>query len=332
MMNPLRYGILGFGLHGIRRLVPAFAEAKQSTLAGIWRRDYAKATDNCREFSIPHAFESAEDLCTSPAIDAVFVTSPDSLHCADTLLALQHGKHVLCEKPLAMNAAEVEAMVAAADAAGLRFGGALNFRYNPSSERARQWIGEGRIGRPHLAHCQFTFDARTSARQWIYQPSLALGGPIGDIGSHCIDVLRFLLADNITQVATVAEKDAASDPLEAGAAISLGFARGAFATVTVSFRGAYRTAFEISGETGQIIAEDGLSSDRTVRLTLLRNGRVDTIESISNEGSYSRMLDGFAAWVAGVGEYAAPGPDALATQRALDAAYTSWKTGQRIRL
>jgi predicted dehydrogenase len=102
--------------------------------------------------------------------------------------------------------------------------------------------------------------------------------------------------------------------------------------VTVSFRGTYRTAFEISGETGQILAEDGLSSERTVRVTLLRNGRVDTVEAVSNEGSYSRMLDAFSAWVDGSGEYASPGSDALGTQRALDAAYASWKTGERVQL
>ena len=74
MNKPIRYGILGFGLHGIRRLVPAFRTAKQSTLAGIWRRDLAKGKENAREFSIPQAFESAEALCASPEIDAVFVT------------------------------------------------------------------------------------------------------------------------------------------------------------------------------------------------------------------------------------------------------------------
>ncbi len=331
-MKTIRYGILGFGLHGIRRLVPAFAETKYSTLTGIWRRDLVKVRENAREHKIPLVFDSAEALCSSPELDAIFVTSPDSLHCEHTLLALKHGKHVLCEKPLAMNAADVEKMIAAAKDAGLCFGAAQNFRYNPSSELIRRWIAEGRIGRAHLAHCQFTFDAKTSARQWIYEPSLALGGPIGDIGSHCIDLLRFVLNDEVTQVATVAEPDADSGPLEAGAAISLSFARGTFAAVTVSFRGAYRTAIEVSGETGQIVAEDGLSSERTVRVTLLRNGKVEKVEAVSNECSYSHMLDGFSASINGGVSFSAAGTDALGTQRALDAAYASLKTGRRITL
>ena len=331
-MKPSRYGILGFGLHGIRRLVPAYDEAKHSTLAGIWRRDLAKAQQNGQEFAIPQVFASVEELCASPDIDAVFVTSPDSLHCEHTLLALAHGKHVLCEKPLAMASADVERMIAAADERGLCFGAAQNFRYNPSSKRIRTWVAEGRIGQPRLAHCQFTFDAKTSARQWVYDPSLALGGPIGDIGSHCIDLLRFLLDDEVTQVAAVAHGDGESGPLEAGAALSLSFSRGTFAAVTVSFRGTYRTAVEISGETGQITAENGLSSDWTVPVSLLRNGDAETIENTSNAGSYSHMLDGFSAWIRGGPEYLSPGRDALKTQKVLDAAYASVTTGQTIRL
>src|SRR5277367_6108260 len=93
----IRYGILGFGHHAAKRLVPAFAASQESRLVGLWRRDLAKAQANARDFEIPHAFETAEALCSSSEIDAVFVASPDSLHLNDVLLALAHGKPVLCE-------------------------------------------------------------------------------------------------------------------------------------------------------------------------------------------------------------------------------------------
>ena len=128
----VRYGILGFGHHAAKRLVPAFAAARHSSLVGLWRRDFAKARANARDFKIEHAFETAEALCASPEIDAVFVASPDALHLHDVLLALKHGKPVLCEKPLAMNAAEVETMLAAQAKAGVAFGVAQNMRYNAS--------------------------------------------------------------------------------------------------------------------------------------------------------------------------------------------------------
>ncbi len=94
-----RYGILGFGHHAAKRMVPGFPGARKSRLAGLWRRDQSKAEVNARELGVA-VFPTAEALCASPEIDAVFIASPDALHLQDGLLALKHGKPVLCEKPL----------------------------------------------------------------------------------------------------------------------------------------------------------------------------------------------------------------------------------------
>lgn len=123
-------------------------------LAGLWRRDLLKAAGNARDYSIEHVFATAEELCASPEVDAVFVTSPDALHLPHVLLALAHGKPVLCEKPLGMRAEEVEHMLASAQAAVQCLGVAQNLRYNTSLEVMREWIAEGRIGQPVLAHAQ----------------------------------------------------------------------------------------------------------------------------------------------------------------------------------
>ncbi|MHB8302965.1 MAG: Gfo/Idh/MocA family protein, partial [Acidobacteriaceae bacterium] len=200
----VRYGILGFGHHGRRRLAPAFVGAKSSQLAGIWRRDSTKAKADARELGIAQVFSSAEALCASPDIDAVFVSSPDAFHLRDTLLALAHNKPVLCEKPLAMSVQEVEQMLIASRNANVLFGAAQNFRYNRSVELVRAWIQAGRIGRPIFATANFNFLSERSPRAWIYDPSLARGGPIGDVGIHCLDALRFILQDDVTAVATLA--------------------------------------------------------------------------------------------------------------------------------
>ena len=148
----VRYGILGFGLHGWKRLVPAFAGAKISKLTGIWRRNLDKAKANARDYGIEHVFSTAEDLCASSEVDAVFIASPDAFHMRDSLLALAHGKPVLCEKPLAMNVDEVEQMLAAARKTNVLFGVAQNFRYNRSVNLIRDWVEAGRIGKIGRAH------------------------------------------------------------------------------------------------------------------------------------------------------------------------------------
>jgi len=324
----IRYGLLGFGHHCVKRLIPAFLGARGSVLAGMWRRDLGKAAANASDFSTRY-FATAEELCASAEIDAVFVTSPDALHLPHVLMALKHGKPVLCEKPLGMNAAEVEKMLAAAKAAGQRLGVAQNMRYNRSLEVMREWIGEGRIGRPALVHAQFCYAAEGSPRQWIYDPAVACGGPIGDVGIHCIDALRFVLESRVAAVTTLARADAQSAPVEAYAAIGLDFSGGAMGAVTVSTRGAYRSLIEVTGETGAIVCQFGLTVDFDVDVELWRAGKIAERKTVSNADGYSKMLDAFSDWVEGRREYRATGEDGLHNQQVLDAAYRSWRTGER---
>lgn len=319
----VRYGILGFGNHGIRRLVPAFRGARSSLLKGIWRRDTEKARANAQEFEIDQVFETAEELCASQSIDAVLVTSPDALHMQDTLLAISHGKSVLCEKPAAMNVEQVRKMLDSSTAANVQFGIAQNFRYNQSVNLIREWVQQGRIGRPILATAHFCFDAGHSPRQWIYDASLARGGVIGDVGIHCIDALRYVLADNVASVATIAQGDHRSESIETGAALSLEFVSGALGSVMVSFRAEYRTWLEIVGKEGVIHCDDCFTVDRPVQVVMRKKGEAVEIRQVTNQASYSNMLDAFSAAAEGNGVFAAPGTDAVETQMVLDAAYAS---------
>jgi predicted dehydrogenase len=323
----IRYGILGFGHHAAKRLMKGFLEADSSTLVGLWRRDAAKARANAAEYAVPFVFDTPEALCASPELDAVFIVSPDSLHLPHVLFAAKHGKDILCEKPLAMNAGEVEQMLTVAVAAGVCFGVAQNMRYNRSLELIRKWISEDRIGKPHLAHSQFSYSAAGSPRTWIYDPTLALGGPIGDVGIHCIDALRFVLGTDVTTVSTLAHGDSGSGQVESHAVIGLDLASGAMATVTTSTRAEYRSLVEVTGETGVISCEDGLTVDHPVEVVLRHKGAIVASETVSNADAYSLMLDGFSSWVEGRGTYLAPASDALHNQRVLDAAYRSWREG-----
>lgn len=337
MNNMVRYGILGFGHHGERRLAPAFEQAQNSRLTGIWRRNQDRARENAQHFHIENVFASPEELCASPAIDVVFVASPDALHCEHTLLALRHGKAVLCEKPLAMNAGEAIRMATAARAADRPFGVAQNFRYNTSLIRMRALIAEGAIGVPVFASAHFSFQSRNSPRMWINDGSMACGGPIGDVGIHAIDALRFLLEQEVVTVSTLARADTSTPAmpdreLEESAAIMLEFSRGALANVQVSFRAVYRTRVEIVGQDGVLAAECGLNVDRPV--TILHHVACKTVaeEEVSNSEAYSHMLDAFSATVEGAGTFASTGEDGVQNQRILDAAFRSWHSGCRERI
>lgn len=327
--TPVRFAILGFGLHGIRRLIPAFAQCEHASLVGIWRRDQAAAALNCAEFAIPLNFPTPEALCSSPQVDIVFITSPDAMHRDDTLLALRHGKAVLCEKPLAMNTAEAIEMNAAANAEGLLFGVAHNFRYNRNVQAMREQIAAGAIGQPQIASAQFNHLARASSRKWITDATLARGGPIGDVGVHCIDVLRFILGRNVLSISTLARKDEFSAGVEAIASMQMEMTGGVFATVIANGRSAYRTLVEVQGSDGVLIAENGLTPDHPVDLVLRRAGDLVQSTTVDNSDTFTRMLDSFALAFHNQATFAASGADSIENMRTLDAAYTSWHTGLR---
>jgi predicted dehydrogenase len=332
--SPLRIAILGFGHHAVRRLLPAFARSKEVKLAGMWRRDQKAAAENCRTHNIDHCFASREELCASPEVDAVFITSPDAMHLDDAMLALRHGKAVLCEKPLSMNAGEAEAMASAAQEAGVLFGVAQNFRYNRSVNFLRDQIAGGLIGQPQVAQAHFDYPAQNAPRKWIADPGLACGGPIGDVGVHCIDALRYILSSEgrsaeVRTIGTLAAQDAFSGEVEAFAAMQLELASGVFAHVVANARAPYRTLLEVTGSDGILTAENGFSVDRPIEVIHRKAGQVVSTTPIDNGDGYVLMLDGFAAAVRGEAQFAAPVEDGVANMRILDAAYRSWRSGRR---
>jgi len=325
----IRVGILGFGLHAAKRLMPGFALAQSCRVTALSRRSLEKAQESAREWKIPFAFDSAETLCRSPEVDAIFVTTPNSCHLQDVLLALKNGKPVLCEKPMAMNADECRRMVEAARKANLLLGVAQVFRFENSTARLMERIAAGQIGKPVFARSEFSFPAAQGhARKWINDLSVAGGGPIADVGVHCIDTLRYILRDEVVRVSGRGRSDNNSSDMEAAAALTLEFSRGPLASVMVSFRAEYRTPIEIVGETGVLHADDALSVEKSINLQLCRGGAVVETETLSNHLAYARQVDAFAAAVEGKAEFAVPGEQGWQNQIILDAAYRSLKSGK----
>ena len=328
-LSPMRFGILGFGLHAERRLVPAFARSSNVILAGLWRRNPEAARESCKRHGIGLCFESAEALCGSPDVDAVFITSPDRNHLEDALLAIRHGKAVLCEKPLAMNAAEAATIVAAADEAGVLFGVAQNFRYNRSLEWMRAQIAAGVIGAPQHAQAQFFYPAGTSARKWIANTGVAAGGPIADVGVHCVDALRFVLGQEVTSVSALGDTDDPGRTVDVTASMQLAMTGGVYGHVATSGRSPYRTLVEVSGSDGVLTSENGFSVDRPVEVVLRRKGDVVETKTFDNGDGYTRMLDAFAAALGGGEAFLASGLDGVRNMRVIDAAYRSLRSGAR---
>ncbi len=324
----IRYGIAGFGLHAVKRLMPGFAEATNSRVVALSRRSPEKANACAAEYNIPHAFLSTAELCQCPEIDAVFVASPDALHLRDVLVAAEHKKHVLCEKPLAMNTEQATQMVIVAKNAGVLFGVAHCFRFENSVHRIRERVSGGEIGQVVFARSEFSYPGAQHPRTWLTDAAMAAGGPVADVGVHCIDALRFILEDDPLTVQAIAHYDAVSGAVEAAAILNFSFVRGVLATVLVSTRAEYRTPIEIVGTTGALRAEHALNVDHPLQLKLIRDGNVVDTEEIMNDHTYAKQVDAFSAAIELKAPFPIPGEEGARNQAVLDAAYRSIRTGR----
>src|SRR3984885_4670758 len=184
----LNWIVIGIGDIAVRRVIPAIQAEARSRLYGLVTRDPAKAA--------PYAtrvWPTLDEALADPEVHAVYVGTPVFLHAPQTIQSLRAGKHVLCEKPMAMNEAEARSMLQAADESKKTLGVAYYRRAYPKVQRARELLAAGAIGKPVLAEltCHSCFDG-TGSRSWLVDPAKAGGGPLFDIASHRIDVLNFL--------------------------------------------------------------------------------------------------------------------------------------------
>ena len=179
--------VIGIGDITVKRVIPAIQAEPRSCLYGIVTRDPAKAAPYGAK-----VWTSLDAALRDTAIDAVYVATPVALHAPQTIQSLRAGRHVLCEKPVAMNYAEAQQMVEASAQMGRKLGVAYYRRMYPKIQRAKSLIEQGAIGRPVLAHLSnhYWYD-ETGHGPWRLDPALAGGGPLYDIASHRIDVLNF---------------------------------------------------------------------------------------------------------------------------------------------
>ena len=190
--STLNWLVIGVGDITTKRVIPAILREKRSRLHGILTRHPEKAK--------PYGVQIFTDLgaaLNDPRINAVYVASPVYLHAPQTIASLGQGRHVLCEKPMAMNYAEAQSMVAAARSAGKTLGVSYYRRTYPKVQRALELIHQGAIGQPVLAYitCHDWLTAADGHRAWLVEPEKAGGGPLYDIGSHRIDLLNYFLGE-----------------------------------------------------------------------------------------------------------------------------------------
>jgi len=291
----VKWLVIGIGDITRKRVIPAILSEPRSELYGLLTRDPSKA----QTYAPARVFTSLEDALSDPAIDAVYVASPAALHAPQTIASLRAGKHVLGEKPAAMNYAEAESMTQCAHASGRLWGIAYYRRLYPKLLRTCQLIAEGAIGQPVLAEANCHSWLPIQERSWLWDPALSGGGPLYDIASHRIDALNFLFG-RPTRATGLRSNAVHKLAVEDSATVLIDYPSGVHGIVDVRWNS------HIDRDQFRVIGTDGEINLDPLNGPLLRcGGREESLPAHANlhfpaiENFVSAVLDGAPLMCAG---------------------------------
>jgi 1,5-anhydro-D-fructose reductase (1,5-anhydro-D-mannitol-forming) len=295
MPQTVSWLVIGIGDITRKRVLPAILAEPRSKLYALLTRDPKKA----EAYPGVVVYTDLAEALRDPLIDAVYVASPVALHAEHTIASLRMGKHVLCEKPVALNFEQAESMAAVAREVGRVVGVAYYRRLYPKLMRAKQLVAEGAIGRPVLVEAIYHGWLESPERGWLKDPALAGGGPLYDVGSHRIDACNFLFGRPLR--ATGLMSNALHDlAVEDSATALIGYAGGVHAVVDVRWNSRIaRDQFRIVGVEGEI-SLDPLNGpplrmlQRDGTLTEEELPTVDNVHYPAVENFVGAVLDGAA--------------------------------------
>jgi predicted dehydrogenase len=194
-MDKLRWGLIGCGDISRKRIAPALKTLKQCELISVARANHSLAESFAREFNIKRWYKNWQELIRDEEIDAVYIATPVYLHAKQTIAAARNQKHVLCEKPMALNAKDCKDMIETCKNYKVKLGIAYYRHFYPAIKRVKEIILSGEIGEPVIAgiHAYEWFDRKPEEpRYWLLQKEISGGGPMMDFGCHRIEVLQNL--------------------------------------------------------------------------------------------------------------------------------------------
>ncbi|MGQ0735220.1 MAG: Gfo/Idh/MocA family protein [Acidobacteriota bacterium] len=290
MAATLRWGILGTA-HINRRLIPALRTARRSSLGAIASREAARAAAYAREWGIPTAHESYERLLKDPRVDAVYVPLPNTLHVEWTLRALDAGKHVLCEKPLALTPEDIDRVEAVARARERVAAEAFMYRHEPLIGHVLTLLDAGAVGPIQAIASGFTF-SRNRTNDIRLDPSLG-GGSLWDIGCYAVGVARLVAgAEPVEAFGWAARAPSGVDDTFTGL---LRFPGDLVASVHSSFTTSNQTWLDVSGTEGHLHVSDPFRPAPRHAIEIRRGDQVEVVTVEGSTALFVRMVEDFVA-------------------------------------
>jgi 1,5-anhydro-D-fructose reductase (1,5-anhydro-D-mannitol-forming) len=327
----LGWGLIGASDIARTRMAAAIADQPDSEVVAVMSSQMVRAQSFASELGIPRAYDDLDAMLADPRVNIVYISTTNNLHCAQTLAAARAGKHVLCEKPLALSVEDATAMVDACRAAGVVLGTNHHLRNAATHRTIRRLVADGVIGQPLAARVFHAVYLPPRLQGWRLTDPTAGGGVILDITVHDADTLRFDLSDEVVEaVALTAQQGLAAADAEDAVMGVLRFDRGTLAQFHDAFTVRHApTGFEILGTHGSLIGVDVMTQDPRGRVVLRRENHVEEVDVGEREDVYVRSVGQFVAAVHGEGTPAATGEDGLASLAIALAVRSAARSGER---
>jgi xylose dehydrogenase (NAD/NADP) len=342
--HKLRWGVLSTANIGRAAVIPAIQRSRNGEVVAVASRDEQKCDAFAARAGIGRSYGSYEALLAADDIDAVYIPLPNSMHREWTIKAAEAGKHILCEKPLALNAAECVEMENAARRHGVTLMEAFMYRFHPQTEKVLELLREGALGEVRLIHSAFTFRVSNPANIRL-QPDLG-GGSLMDVGCYCVNLSRTVAGQEPIEVQATANWSAsgvdaqmagwlrfaggqdASSVQRRNAEDRESSASGLLATFDCALTLERREYYEVAGTEASLFVPVAFlpgTGDTTLRL---RRGRKDeSVLTIGGVDEYRLMVEHFADCVLNGKPLRYPPSEAADNMRVIDALYRSARNG-----
>ncbi|MGQ9801355.1 MAG: Gfo/Idh/MocA family protein [Candidatus Saccharicenans sp.] len=318
MTEKVRWGILGGAAIAETTFIPAIKKIKKAELVAIASRDPIKAQAWAKKFGLKRAYGSYQKLLADPEIEAVYNPLPNHLHHPLTIAALRAGKHVLCEKPLALTAAQVEEMFAEAKKNNRLLMEGFMYRFHPQIARTRELINSGFIGEPRLVRSAFTFVFNREKSNYRWSPEMG-GGALYDVGCYTINAARLVFQAEPDEVQATAHLDEQTG-IDLTTSLLLTLPGNRQALLTCSFELEFESSLEVSGSEGRIVLSRAFSAkhfETTIQLT--RRQKTEQI-TFAPADQFQLMIEHFGEAIRGRAEPILDFKDSYGNALAIDSA------------
>jgi predicted dehydrogenase len=327
------YAVVGLGHIAQVAVLPGFTQAKNSRLAALVSGDRKKLQTLGRRYDVPGLFmyDQFDECLADPAVEALYVALPNDQHCDCVVRGAEAGKHILCEKPLAMNAREARLMMDAASANHVKLMTAYRLHFEAANLATIELVKSGKLGEPRYFNSSFSYQVTDPDN--IRLKLVHGGGPVYDIGIYCLNAARYLMQAEPVEVSAMLArtKDRRFDEVEETASVMLRFPEGRLATFVVSFGAADAARYEFVGTKGRVVLDPAYEYSEGLKQCVTIDGETEE-KSFPRQDQFGGEIEAFSECILNNREPEASGFEGLADMRVIDAIFHSAATGRTVRL